>query len=819
MSLRNTTNDQDGTSVYTTCRCNCGGNHQCVLKAHVRNGKIMAVEPDDRFNTNVGREDEVLSDADLIKVRIQRRPCVMGLAFHRYLYHPDRILYPMKRKPGTPRGQGEWVRISWDEALDTIADTMRETRERYGPYSIVTPYANRNAERFFSFWGAGVNGWGWCSFDAARLMAHVIAGGKGWEMDAWSSGSAPDMLAHTKLIVLWGTDPTVGHQGPAHMWAWFIKLARERGIPVIIFDPRYSVAAGTLADQWIPIKPGTDRAMFMALAHSLFMSDLWNKEFVAKYVDPLGFEKWRDYVLGKEDGIPKTPEWAETRCAVPAATIHALARLIGTIKPAWLWSHWAVARKGDGEQTVGAFTALQAMMGYWGTPGAGPPLHPGSIRRLPVGEWVNFGGPPGDYKSPKLYRSHNWAEAVLLLDRVRKGELSEKEYMKTVGWQADPAILKEFNPRFLFFGGNSPHSTNHVVTACSSSNNQVRAFSKMDFVVHMHDIMTPTGQYADIFLPVRSPMWEEKGIVRSASYGTVECINYCPGVVEPAGEVKNWLWIYVKLAERLGMDPKKMFGFYTNDEHFDDDLERASRHSYDELTEYYKRKGITIPAWEDFSKGDFINCDEHDEEPFTGFDEQMKQGKPFNTASGKIELFSRYVADEANRGRGEHYDALNHLYDNLPSDWGGMTPSPTYKAMHRGMDDPLTREYPLMLITPHSRYRVHYLFWEHPWLKDHVYRHRVWLNVADARARGIIDGDMIEVYNDRGKVLMPAYVTSRIMPGVVLIHSGGKVIHDENGVDLGASPSTLLGGDFESCLAPARATNLVQIKKHTGKRE
>jgi len=135
------------------------------------------------------------------------------------------------------------------------------------------------------------------------------------------------------------------------------------------------------------------------------------------------------------------------------------------------------------------------------------------------------------------------------------------------------------------------------------------------------------------------------------------------------------------------------------------------------------------------------------------------------------------------------------------------------------MDDPLTREYPLMLITPHSRYRVHYLFWEHPWLKDHVYRHRVWLNVADARVRGIIDGDMIEVYNDRGKVLMPAYVTSRIMPGVVLIHSGGKVIHDENGVDLGASPSTLLGGDFESCLAPARATNLVQIKKHTGKRE
>ena len=89
------------------------------------------------------------------------------------------------------------------------------------------------------------------------------------------------------------------------------------------------------------------------------------------------------------------------------------------------------------------------------------------------------------------------------------------------------------------------------------------------------------------------------------------------------------------------------------------------------------------------------------------------------------------------------------------------------------------------------------------------------MNAADARVRGIKDGDLIEVYNDRGKVRMPAYVTSRMMPGVVLIHSGGKVIHDKNGIDIGASPSTLLGGDSESCLAPARATNLVQVRKYT----
>ena len=98
-----------------------------------------------------------------------------------------------------------------------------------------------------------------------------------------------------------------------------------------------------------------------------------------------------------------------------------------------------------------------------------------------------------------------------------------------------------------------------------------------------------------------------------------------------------------------------------------------------------------------------------------------------------------------------------------------------------------------------------------------MYRHRVWLNTVDARNRDIKDNDMIKVYNDRGTIVMPAYVTNRIMPGVVLIHHGGRYIPNDDGIDVGASPSTLLGGDFESCTAPARATSLVQIEKYIGK--
>jgi len=787
-----------------------------VIKAHVKDGKVIAVEPDDRYNTNVGREDSVLSEHDLIKTHLQRRPCVMGLAFHKYIYHPERILYPLKRDPKSKRGEGKYLRISWDEALNTIADKMKEARDKYGLYSIITPYVNKTAERLFSFWGAGAAAWGACSYDSIRLMSQVITGET--DISKWSSSSASDMLANAKIIVLWGCDPTVGHMGPAHMFAWYIKLARERGIRVIIIEPRYSTAVRTLADQWIPIKPGTDRAMFMAMAYVLFQEDLWDKDFVAKYVEPIGFEKWRDYVLGAEDGIKKDPEWAEVRCAVPAETIRELSRLVGTMKPAWLWNHWSVSRKSHGEQTVGAFTALQAMLGYWGTPGAGPSMHPGPRRGLPITEGINFGGVPGgDYHVPQLYRGHYWAEAVLLLDKVKSGELSGKDYMRMVGWKDDAAYLENFNPKFLFWGGcSTSHAGNHVVTACNSSNNQIKAMERMDFIVTMMNVMNSSVIYSDIILPAQDPMWEEEYVTINATYGGFECINYCPEVVKPPGETKPLTWAYVKIAEKLGIDTKKFFKYYTTDENWENDWKEYQKGCYQRIVEYYKKKDINVPPWEDFIQGEFINCDELDDKPFTGWDDQMIEGKPFPTESGKIELHSRYIDDESNRGKGEHFDTAGRLYENLPSDWGDMTPSPTYMAMPRGMDDTLTKKYPLFLLTSHSRYRAHNLFWEHSWLRNHVYQHRVWINAADAFTRGIKDNDKILVYNDRGKVVMHAYVTQRMMPGTVLLHSGGKAIHDKAGVDVGAAPSTLLGGEFDSCLAPARATNLVQIEKYAG---
>lgn len=807
----------DGSTFYTTCRCNCGGNFQCVIKANVKDGKVLRVEPDDRYNNNIGREDAFLNEEDLYKVRLQRRPCVMGLAFHKYAQLPERILYPLKRKAGSQRGDGQYERISWEEALDAICAKMRECREKYGPLSIISPYMpNNTMERLFSFWGAGAEGWGWCSYDSARLMAQFITGERGWALDRWSSGSAMDMLAHSKSIVLWGCDPTVGHMGPAHMFAWYIKMAREKGVPVIIIDPRFSTAVRTCADQWIPIKPGTDVAMMMAIAYVMFQDDTWDKAFVAEFVEPEGFQKFQDYVLGHgEDGIPKTPAWAARKCAVPAETIEALARFIWTNSPCWTWAHWTLSRKSHGNQVITTFAALQSMLGNWGKPGGGPSIHPGPQREIPVGLFSTFWGPNGAYKVPKLFRAHYWAQAVMLLDEYKAGRISRAEYISRTGWRADKALVDQFNPKFLFWGGGSkPHASNYLVTACDSANDQVKVLQRMEFVISMQSVMTASARYADIILPAQDWIWEQKDIIRSSPYGCFEGVHANPKVVEPPGEVRHWTWVYIEIAKRLGVNPKQFFKYYDEHKPWEEIWESYLKDVYAGLEDYYDKQNKTIPTYDAFMKGNFLNCDELDDKIYTGWDEQIKDKKPFKTTSGKIELYYKLFEDESRRGQSEHYDSNGNVFDNLAADWNDMTASPTYMTGRRSMDDPMTREYPLQMMSSHCRYRVHYVHWANPWLRNHVYRHRVWLNPADAQTRGIQDNDLVLVYNDRGKVAMPAYVTPRTMPGITLIHHGGDYLPDANGIDRGACVNTLMGGDDQSDFTPARSVNLVQIAKY-----
>ena len=810
---------KDCETVYSSCMCNCGATSQCIFKLYVKDGRVQAIEPDDRLNTDACREDEAISEEDLLKVKIQRRPCTRGLVFHRYLYQPERILYPMKRVAGTKRGEGKYERISWEEALDTICTAMKEAREKYGKYCVVTPQENAIAEQLFSHWGAGANCWGWASMDSARLMSHLIAGFRGWDEAGYASGSSADMLKNSKLIVLVGQDATVGAQGPGYQFAYFVKMARERGKKVIIIDPRYTNAGEVLADQWIPIKPGTDAAMYLALAYVLFKEDNWNHEFVEKYVEPKGFQSWKDLVFGVTDGVVKTPEWAEKHCAIPAETLWDLGHLLGTVKPAWIWNHWAVNRKSRGENTMRIFAALQAMLGYWGTPGAGPIFHSGPLRHIPVKAPY---GPMGEHVVPRVYRAHKFGHAITLLPKVQSGEMPLDEYCREVGWHSDPQEAMKFKPGILFWGYHYPYGSNHLDTATESPNYQIPAMDSFDLVINMHNRMTATVKMADIILPAMDDMWEEQAVLKSY-YGGSEAINYCPGISDPPGEARPRMWVYAKIAEGLGLDPRCMFKYYDckpgaefDREEWNKCWDKYCRECYQGAIDYYAERGQKVPSWEDFKAGQFINCEEMEDKPNTGFEPQIQEGKPFKTESGKIEFFSNYVANEENKKNAEHFDTHGQRIDNLPTNWGDFKAYPEWRPANYDFEDGGYDESPITFMSSVCRYRVHSLFWLQPWLRNQVYRHRVWINVADAKRRGIKDDDLVECYNENGRIVMPAYVTNRIMPGCMLVRHGAGYTPGKDGIDFGASPSTLLGGDRKSLPVPALASSRAQIKKYTG---
>ena len=249
----------------------------------------------------------------------------------------------MKRVGEKGAGRGYFVPISWEEALDTIAEKMTRGAWRSTAPTASSTRSTPSFEKNGFPLGALVGGRlrrmgralhvGPCGGRDAALGRGPLQDRRKGLSEALPGFEASDIF-NSKLFVMWGMDPVVAWFGPT---SYYMQLAHEYGCKTIVIDPRYTQSAELLADQWIPIRPGTDLAMMLAVAQVLYEEDLIDHEFVDQWVDKAGFEEWRAYCMGEgEDGIKKTPEWAAPICAVPAETIREFARLYGTTKPVHL---------------------------------------------------------------------------------------------------------------------------------------------------------------------------------------------------------------------------------------------------------------------------------------------------------------------------------------------------------------------------------------------------------------------------------------------------------------------------------------------------
>lgn len=816
--------------VYWSCNVNCGGG-SCIFKVGIKDGKIVSIEPDDRYPI---REDSVLSIDDLTRNRVRSLPCEIALTWPAIINDPERIIYPLKRVG--KRGEGKFQRITWDEALETIAREIKKCIEEGDPFSILTPYPESTHTDPIFAWikpNIGAQGWGWCSFDPERLAKHLLWGQTGWE--TWPYHDIGDMLKHTKLILLFGAAFDVQRYGPGHLRAYYVKLARERGVPVIVLDPRLTATGAVLADQWIPIKPGTDMAFILAMTYILFKEDLYNHEFVEKWVESKGFEIWKNYVMGKEkgpdnpygDGIPKTPEWAEKICGVPSETIYEITKLYVEKKPTFIWKNWSVARKSHGENVARAAAMLQCMTGYIAMPGGSTTLKMGDRGanlnmdglRATVVSPPFFEFPPEEvpWPIPRLYRSHKWARAINLLDDVKSGKLTVEEYRRIIGWRADPNLPNP-NPKVLFKSGYWGPSANFLVTTADSVKEMIKALEKMRLVIVINSHMNPTCKYADIILPMADNTFES-GPMFGMNYGGFAQIALARGSIKPPGEALPWMLIMTKLAEKLGI-AKQYFKYYSDEKNWAKDWERYMRDTWElvrettqqEIKKYGGKLDKPIPTWEEFKEHPIFNYEEYYDETCHAFIDQIDREEGFPTESGKIEFCAFFLLDENLRGKRVHTDCFGRIYDEIPNDWRDLTAIPTYQPCVHGMEDPLIKEYPLMMLTPHSRYRLHSFGWRNKLLNGDVYRHAVWISAVDAKARGINDGDMVVVYNHGGEAIMPAYVTSRVSPGVCFVYHGAHFEFDASGRDK-VGCATVFLGDIVSPLCAPHVTTCAQIKK------
>ncbi|EIY7230865.1 molybdopterin-dependent oxidoreductase, partial [Escherichia coli] len=694
------------------------------------------------------------------------RACVRGRGYRKFVYHPDRLKYPMKRVG--KRGEGRFERISWDEATTLIADKLKRITQQYGP-----------ASRYVHV-GTAVSG-GTFSGDAmARRLLNLTGGyleyyhsvslgntaaATPYTYGVAASGNSMDTLLDTKLVILWGHNPTETIFG--HTNYYFQKM-KQNGTRFIVVDPRYSDTVSSLADQWIPLLPTTDNALMDAMMYVIISENLHDKTFIDTYT--LGFdensmpegvpanESLVAYLFGAKDGIHKTPEWAEKITHVPAQSIRQLARDYANTKPAALIQGWGPQRHICGERTARGSTLLASITGNVGIKGGWAAGYGGSSNR-------KFCVGPDMPENPVQAKISimNWMQAA---DDASK--VTPQDGLKGVD-------KLDSNIRLLFsLAGNYLANQNPDVHQAAKL---LEDESKIEFIVLSDLFMTPSAKYADVLLPETSFM-ERWNI--GETWGTASYLILSEKLIEPDFERRtDYDWLR-DVAKKLGVEAEFSQG----------------RDEKQWIEHIWEQTRLAMP---DENLPDFATLQKtrrhlFKSAPHIAFEANIRdpQSNPFPTPSGKIEIFSKRLFDMQD----PEIPALSH-----------------YVPAFEGPEDKLTAKYPLQLITWKGKNRANSTQYANPWLQE-VQTQKLWLNPQDAKQRGIVEGDSVKIYNDRGVSIIPVEITPRIIPGVVAMQAGAWWQPDAQGIDRGGC-ANVLSSTRITALAKGNShqTMLVEVEK------
>ncbi|MCL2895673.1 molybdopterin-dependent oxidoreductase [Brenneria tiliae] len=770
---------KEGVWKPAACWHNCGG--RCLNKALVVDGVVERQKTDD---THPDSPDYP-----------QQRGCLRGRSQRKQVFGADRLRYPMKRKNWAPgggdkslRGRDQWVRISWDEALDIVASETKRIKETYGNESIWLTGSNGNHYlNLYANYGGYTSDWGTTSWGAWKDTPGYIG-----VHDGWIKFGINDRfdLRKSQLIVLWGANPAWSSPGNP---TYHYLQAKKAGARFISIDPSYNATCELLDAEWVPINPGTDHALALGIMYALLEEDdpqtnpLIDWDFLDRCC--VGFDRehmpaganpddnFQDYLLGTFNHQPRTPEWAAEICGVPPERIRSLAREIGGTHRAALLTGWAPARIHNGEGWVHAFSTLGFMTGHMGRPGrmtgvschyaagnGGPRLVNGGATGLPT-----FANPV------KSTINHNEINRALTAGAFRQRGDGEKH----------------IDIRMMF------HTFNATMQTRANIHQGIAALrEKVEFIVSPAYVLHTSAKYADVVLPVTTE-WEREGTILNPSNRDVLIV--ATNIVPPLYEAKSDQWIAREIGKRLGIDVDKIFPISEKQQFFNM-LQGATVIAEDGKTpvQLLTITAQDIAAWGvegraqqgRISLGDFLEKGcyqvarrDRDNYGYIAYEEFVGDpaAHPRETDSGKFEIYCPKLT------------RVSQEYG-----WSDIPALPAYTVKPKGYEESFADwerkekgKYPFQVYNPHYLRRSHSTLDNVPWLRE-AWPSPVYLNKSDAVRLGIKHGETVLLSSATGKTLRPAWLTETMKPGVVgLPHGGWFELDEKNGIDLAGADNAI----------------------------
>ncbi|RJG40513.1 molybdopterin-dependent oxidoreductase [Mesorhizobium sp. DCY119] len=661
---------------------------------------------------------------------------------------PSRILRPAVRRSfleareagrrgagdGAGRGYEPFVELPWDEALDLAASELDHVRRSWGNKAIYGGsygwssagrfhHAQSQVHRFLNSIGGYTRSVQNYSFAAAdMILPHVIGNRKGL-----IDGHTPweRIVTHAKLVVMFGGAPLrnaqVSSGGVAsHIVREAMELSAAQGVRVVSISPIRDDTAGENVE-WLPIRPGTDTAMLLAMMQVLIAEGRADLAFLNRYTT--GYERLAAYLDGADDGQKKTPEWASAICGVPADTIRELALALAGTR-SFLMMSWSLQRADFGEQPYWATVALAAMLGQIGLPGGGfgfgYACANGVGNAIPAIKW------------PSLPQGTNAVSEYIPVARIADALLHSGGRYEFNGESRIYPDLK-----LIYWAGGNPFHHHQDL------NRLRRAWQKPETVIIHDSWWNPLARHADIVFPATT-MLERNDIACSARDRFIAASH---ASLVPAGEARDDHEIFAALAERLGAR-----------EDFTDgrDTESWLRHMYSNARQAAAAIGHELPEFERFwSEGVALlppppPAEQHD---LLADFRQDPEAHPLETPSGRIELYSHVVA-----GFG-YDDCPGHPAWLVPREWLGA---------------PLAVRYPLHLLSNQPKRRLHSQYDVASHSRDGKVHGRevMRMHPADAASRGLANGDVAKVFNDRGACLVAVETSEDLLRGIVQLATG-----------------------------------------------